>query len=253
MGSVRLDRFLANAGCGTRSEVKKYIRDKLITVDQEVVRSADLKVDPQTQDIRLRGQRITERGEIWLMLHKPEGTVTAARDADWPVVMDLLKGVDVRDLFPVGRLDRDTEGLLLITNNGELSHRLLSPRSHVDKTYLAVADGAFTPEDIRLFEQGVDIGDEKLCLPAELIDFGPVDVKAEVSGFLPERSWPEGAHLTRITVREGRFHQVKRMYEAAGRKVLYLKRLSMGGVSLDPALEPGEFRALTPEERESLE
>ena len=173
--------------------------------------------------------------EKYYMLNKPAGVVSAVTDTREKTVLDLLTGKKRKDLFPVGRLDKDTEGLLLITNDGELSHRLLSPSKHVDKTYFARIQGRATADDIRAFSEGIDIGDEKPALPAVL--------KILKTGDTSE---------VEITIQEGRFHQVKRMFEAVGKKVIYLKRLSMGSVVLDETLPPGGYRELTKEELERL-
>ena len=169
------------------------------------------------------------------MLHKPAGVVTATEDKKEKTVMDLITVQQKKDLFPVGRLDKDTEGLLLVTNDGELAHRLLSPKKHVDKCYFTKVTGRIDEEDIHRFKEGVDIGDEKKTLPA--------DLEILSSGEISE---------AKVTIREGRYHQVKRMFEAIGCKVIYLKRLSMGNLNLDPALEKGAFRKLTEEETAAL-
>ena len=180
----------------------------------------------------------------YFMLNKPSGVVSATEDKKEKTVLDLLRsgkssdkgtGMLREDLFPVGRLDKDTEGLLLITNDGELAHRLLSPKKHVDKVYYAEIRGRVGDEDVRLFGLGLDIGDEKATLPAELKIIDPGEIS-----------------LIQVTVREGRYHQVKRMFRAVGKEVIYLKRLSMGSLVLDEALAPGEFRRLTEEEVERL-
>ncbi len=169
------------------------------------------------------------------MLNKPAGVVSATRDPKEPTVLDLILDKRRKDLFPVGRLDKDTEGLLLITNDGALSHSLLSPRKHVDKTYYAKVEGLVTEEHVRLFAQGVDLGEEKPALPAVL----EIQEAGETS-------------LVLVTLREGRYHQVKRMFQALGCEVRYLKRLSMGSLRLDESLKPGEYRKLTEEELENL-
>ena len=172
------------------------------------------------------------------MLNKPEGYVSATNDNLHKTVIDLLSGENTRDLFPVGRLDIDTVGLLLITNDGALSHDLLSPAKHVAKTYEAILDGIVTDEDITMFKTGVDIGEEKLCKPATL---KVVDIDEN-----------KGHSRVYITITEGKFHQIKRMANAIGMDVLFLKRLSMGSLVLDPALSPGEYRRLTEDELNSL-
>lgn len=231
MGMTRLDKFLANAGAGTRTEVKALIRKGKVTVDGVCIREPDYKLDESAAKVVCDGEELSACGFAYYLLHKPAGCVTAVKDGKFPVVLDYLKGVKDRDLFPVGRLDKDTEGLLLITNDGALAHNLLSPRKHVPKTYYARIRGTVTSDEVRLFEEGLDIGDEKPTMPAVLTVLK--------SG--------EESEIT-VTIREGRYHQVKRMFQAVGMEVIYLKRLSMGPLTLPEDLPPGAFRPLTPEE-----
>ena len=219
---IRLDKFLADAGIGTRSEVKQMIRKKLVTVNGSPATGPDQKINEASDTVCASGKTVTLRGFVYYLLHKPAGYVSATRDNLFPTVMELVPKGD--DLFPVGRLDKDTEGLLLITNDGELAHRLLSPRRHVDKTYLAILDKSAEDEDIEKFEAGVDIGDDDLTLPAHL-------------EILPDNQ-------ALLTIHEGRFHQVKRMFHAVGKEVVYLKRLSMGPISLPEDLEKGAYLEL---------
>lgn len=223
---TRLDKFLADAGVGTRSEVKNMIRKKSVTVNGVPAKGPEQKIDETGDVIAVNGKSIAHRGLVYYLLHKPAGYVSATKDNLFPTVMELVPKGD--DLFPVGRLDKDTEGLLLITNDGELAHRLLSPRRHVDKTYLAVLDKPAENEDIAKFETGVDIRDDDLTLPARL-------------EILPENQ-------ALLTIHEGRFHQVKRMFHAVGKEVIYLKRLSMGPLSLPAELEKGNWQELTDKE-----
>lgn len=223
---TRLDKFLADAGMGTRSEAKNMIRKKSVTVNGMPAKGPEQKIDETSDVIAVNGKPIAHRGFVYYLLHKPAGYVSATKDNLFPTVMELVPKGD--DLFPVGRLDKDTEGLLLITNDGELAHRLLSPRRHVDKTYLAVLDKPAEDEDIAKFETGVDIGDDDLTLPARL-------------EILPE-------NRVLLTIHEGRFHQVKRMFHAVGKEVVYLKRLSMGPVKLPEDLEKGKYRELLKDE-----
>lgn len=232
---IRLDKYLADMGAGTRSEMKHEIRRGAVTVDGVTARKPDEKVEPGKSEVRLNGVQVLYAEFEYYMLNKPAGVVSAVTDAREKTVLDLLTVKKRRDLFPVGRLDKETEGLLLITNDGELSHRLLSPSGHVDKTYYARVQGRVTEEDVQAFAKGIDIGDDKPAMPARL----KVLLAAEVSE-------------TEITVQEGRFHQVKRMFQAVGKKVLYLKRLSMGGLVLDESLPPGGYRELTEEELRQL-
>ena len=217
---MRLDKFLTQAAELTRSEAKQKIKKGSVTVDGEVVKKAEMKVSSEDA-ICLDGEVVTYEKYRYIMLHKPAGVVSATEDAQCQTVLDLITE-GRKGLFPVGRLDKDTEGLLLLTNDGALAHNLLSPRKHVDKTYFAI-----------LFLQGLDIGDEKKTLPAKL----------EIT---------DKANEVFITVQEGRFHQVKRMAEAVGRKVEYLKRISMGPLVLDKELKKGEYRPLFEEELAKL-
>ena len=229
----RLDKFLCDAGIGTRSEVKNLIKKGRVCVNQTPAKNADIKIDESVDVVTFDGKAVTLVGLVYYMLHKPAGYLSATTDSRDLTVLDLLKDAPGKDLSPVGRLDKDTEGLLLITNDGDLAHRLLSPRKHVDKTYLVHARDKITPEMAQKLEQGVDIGDEKPTLPAKtaLLD----DEKQLL-----------------LTITEGRFHQVKRMLAAVGNEVIYLKRLSMGPLTLDSALEKGQWRELTLAEKESL-
>lgn len=232
---VRLDKFLADAGAGTRSQVKGFLKKGLVTVNGEPARKPGTKISPETDLIVFQGTVLSYTEFYYYMLNKPSGYVSATDDNTAPTVLSLLKGAPGKDLFPVGRLDKDTEGLLLITNDGALAHRLLSPRHHVDKTYFVRADGAVTEDDCSRLEAGVDIGEDRLTLPARaaLLSSGPV---SEVE----------------LTIHEGKFHQVKRMFQAVGKPVLYLRRLSMGSLTLDETLPPGQYRPLREEEIAAL-
>lgn len=215
-------------GIGTRSEVKGLLRKGLVTVNGMVQKSPDLKINPETDEIVFQGKILNYQEFYFYMLHKPAGVITATEDKMHQTVMSLL-GEDARnDLFPVGRLDKDTEGLLLITNDGELSHALLSPRKHVPKTYFVEVPEKLDLSQIEALEQGVNIGDDKKTLPA----------KVEVL---------DDTHI-HLTICEGRYHQVKRMLQAVGSEVLYLKRVTFGTLILDDSLEKGSYRALTEEE-----
>ena len=237
MSRMRLDKYLAEMGCGTRSQVKKEIARGNVTVNGKPVLRPEEKVDTERDTVTCQGRKISYIRYEYYMLNKPAGVVSATEDARERTVVSLIGERQRKDLFPVGRLDKDTEGLLLITNDGELAHRLLSPKKHVDKVYYARVAGAVTEADRKAFASGVDIGDEKLTLPAEL---------KLLSGAVSEN----GSVVSEIelTVREGRFHQVKRMFEAVGKEVVYLKRIRMGNLLLDEALKPGEYRRLTEEE-----
>lgn len=232
---MRLDKFLSEMGMGTRSEVKKSITKGLVQVNGMVQKKPECKVDPEADEVLFQGQQVRYAAYEYYMLNKPAGVVSATEDARDRTVVELISEKFRGDLFPVGRLDKDTEGLLLITNDGDMAHRLLSPKKHVDKTYFAVIDGKVTEEDIQMFQEGVDIGDDKLTMPAELVILKS-DETSEIE----------------LTIREGRFHQVKRMFHAVGKEVTYLKRLRMGTLQLDDTLEPGQYRALTKKEIEKL-
>lgn len=232
---MRLDRFLGDMGAGTRSELKKMIRKGRVRVNGEVVRDPSTTVSGQ-DEVTLDGRAVRYEEFSYLMLNKPQGVVSATQDGRLPTVIDLLPQEGRRrDLFPVGRLDRDTEGLLLITNDGDLAHRLLSPSRHVDKVYLARVRGEIGERQVQAFAQGLVVDEEFTAAPAglEVVSSGPV---SEV----------------RVTIHEGKFHQIKRMFLAVGSEVLYLRRLSMGPLLLDESLAPGQSRPLTGEEIEAL-
>ena len=222
----------------SRSQVKQYLKKGLVTVNGEPAGSPQLHVDPEQDVICFRGERQALKKYLWLMLHKPAGYVTAREDEMHPAVLDLIDPElrKRRSLSPVGRLDIDTEGLLLITDDGKLSHYLLSPSHHVEKEYEAVFKGAVTDAMIQAFAAGMDIGDEK---PAQSADLMVICRREQDT-------------LVRIILREGRYHQIKRMAQAAGSEVLYLKRVRMGSVVLDETLPAGSWRELTAEEMEGL-
>lgn len=259
MGLIRLDKFLADAGIGTRSQVKVILKKGQVTLNGSVVKKGDEKIDTARDVVCYLGDTVGYEEFRYFMLHKPAGVVTATEDKIDMTVMDLLKGENLKDLFPVGRLDKDTEGLLLITNDGPLSHRLLSPKHHVEKTYYLLADGIVTDEDAKKLEEGVDIGDEKLTLPAKVNIIKTENAKAFAvldPDSLDQQKFDGNdekivTEMT-LTICEGRFHQVKRMLEAVGKPVLYLKRLSMGSLELDENLEKGAYRRLTEDEISGL-
>lgn len=233
--ALRLDKYLAEVGIGTRSEVKKLIRARLVTVNGIPAAKPEQKVDENVDEVCLRGEKLNYVNLEYYLFHKPAGCVCATEDKLHRTVMDYLADTARKDLFPVGRLDIDTEGLLLITNDGALAHELLSPAKHVAKTYYARIDGKVTEEDISLFEKGVDIGEEKPTKPAKL-KIIKSDMVSEIE----------------LTITEGKFHQVKRMFQAVGKEVIYLKRLSMGPLTLTDDLAPGKYRPLTTEEWNAL-
>lgn len=231
---IRLDKYLADLNAGTRSEIKKDIRKGLASVNQTVVKDPGFLLDT-SEEVRFRGSLWTYEEKVYFMLNKPAGVVSATHDEKDATVMDLLKDLPRKGLFPVGRLDKDAEGLLLITNDGDLSHRLLSPKHHVDKTYYVRVLGVLTEEDIKAFESGMRLSSDFTAMPAEM-------------EILESDEFSKAC----VTVREGRFHQVKRMFHAVGKEVIYLKRISMGPLYLDETLQSGEYRRLTDDEISSL-
>ncbi|MEK4759097.1 pseudouridine synthase [Viridibacillus sp. FSL E2-0187] len=233
---MRLDKLLSNMGYGSRKEVKQLLKMKAVTVDGEVAKDVSKHVDPVKQNVSVLGERVHYQEFIYLMMHKPPGVISATEDLHDQTVIDLLDPFHAHfEPFPVGRLDKDTEGLLLITNDGGLTHNLLSPKKHVPKVYYAQIDGEVTEADIEAFSRGVMLEDGYMTKPGELVilNAGPT---SEIE----------------LTISEGKFHQVKRMFESVGKKVTYLKRLSMGSLKLDEQLELGEYRELTEEELNSL-
>lgn len=235
---IRLDKYLADMGIGTRQEVKRYIRQGRVLLEGVPAKRPEEKVDEARSRVFFDGKEVAYTAFEYYMLNKPAGVISASEDAREQTVVDLIDSRKRKDLFPVGRLDRDTQGLLLITNDGELAHRLLSPKKHVDKVYYVMAEGEVTEEDAEKFLEGVNIGTEEKpewTAPADL----EIIKSAEVSE-------------ARLTVREGKFHQVKRMFHRVGKEVLSLKRERMGTLVLDEALGPGEYRQLTEEEIRKL-
>ncbi len=225
----RLDKVIANRGAASRREVKTLVRQGRVLVDGIPAAAADMKVDAAAAVITVDGVALESERHVYLLLHKPAGVLTATEDKRQPTVLDLIpQEMRRRDLAPVGRLDKDTEGLLLLTDDGELTHRLLSPKYHVDKVYYARVEGVPDAADAAAFAEGLLLGDGLQCLPAKLE--------------------PLGGGECLVTLREGKFHQVKRMLASRGKPVLYLKRLAMGPLRLEPELAMGQCRFLTPEE-----
>lgn len=230
---LRLDKLLADTGRWSRKEAKELLRQGRVAVDGVVARQGDKKVDPERERVTVDGTAVNWSEYTYLMLNKPAGYLTATEDRSTPTVMDLIPGeLRKNGLAPVGRLDKDTVGLLLITDNGPLAHQLLSPRHHVDKQYLAWVDGTGCEEDCAAFEQGIVLEDGTKCLPARLELLGP--------------------GLCKVTIREGKFHQVKRMLASRGMPVRQLKRVTMGPLILDERLEEGQVRPLSVEEINAL-
>lgn len=233
---MRIDKLLANLGYGSRKEVKQLLKSGQVKVNDVMVKDAKQQVDPNHEIVTLNGEVLEYKEFIYLMMNKPPGVLSATEDNRSETVIDLLEIEDqVYEPFPVGRLDKDTEGLLLITNDGQLAHRLLSPKKHVPKTYFAVIDREVTEADIAAFKEGVTLDDGYVTKPGELLILKS-GVRSDIV----------------LTITEGKFHQVKRMFEAVGKKVVYLKRISMGPLLLDDTLELGEYRELTDEEIQSL-
>ncbi|HLR91645.1 MAG TPA: pseudouridine synthase [Atopostipes sp.] len=239
---MRLDKLLAHTGFGTRKEVKKIIRDGYIEVNGKMIKNPGTKVDPDVDDVRIGGERIYYEEFVYFMLNKPAGVISATEDFVHETVLDLLEPNDlVQEPHPVGRLDIDTEGLLILTNDGQLTHQLTSPKKEIDKEYYAIITGIVTDEDVKKFEEGLWLDDEDgefKTLPAQL-EILEIDEEA-------------GTSEVTVTIHEGKFHQVKRMFEAVGKKVFYLKRMRMHTLELDENLPLGEYRRLTDEEVEKL-
>ncbi|MCM3179493.1 pseudouridine synthase [Cytobacillus horneckiae] len=233
---MRIDKMLSNLGYGSRKEVKLLLKNGVVQLNGNIVKDAKQHVNPEEDTVVINGEPVEYKEFIYLMMNKPPGVISATEDSQHETVIDILEMEDVVfSPFPVGRLDKDTEGLLLLTNDGQLSHRLLSPKKHVPKTYFAVIDREVTEGDIVSFKEGVMLDDGYETKPAHL--------KIIKSGLPSE---------IELTITEGKFHQVKRMFEAVGKNVIYLKRLSMGPLLLDESLQLGEYRELTDEELQLL-
>ena len=233
----RIDKILSNLGYGSRSELKKFCKNGLVKVNGKVINNPGVQVDVENDEIIFDGEKVTYKEFIYLMLNKPDGYISATFDKRDPIVLDLIDKEDlVFEPFPVGRLDKDTEGLLVLTNDGQLAHRVLSPKKHVPKTYYAKIEGIVTEEDIKAFAKGVTLDDGYETMPAELIILKSDEI-SEIE----------------LTIHEGKFHQVKRMFESVDKKVIYLKRLSMGKLKLDENFALGEYRELTDEEVKMIE
>ena len=230
---MRLDKYLADCGVGTRTEVKKIIKSGRVQINGQVICKPEAKVKEDADTVLVDNGKISYEKYAYFLFHKPSGCVTAVKDNLHKTVMDYFPEKEFEGFSPVGRLDLDTEGFLLVTNDGQLAHHLISPSHHVAKTYYAKLDADVLPEHIELFRNGLDIGDDTPTLPAELV----------ICEAQPSTSY--------VTLFEGRFHQVKRMFQAINRNVTYLKRVSMGGLSLGE-LPRGEYRKLTLEEVELL-
>lgn len=229
---IRLDKFLADRTEFSRSQIKQKLRQGVVTINGQIVTSAESKVNSETDQVVFCGDILSGNKYFYYMLNKPKGVVSATEDRQDKTVVELLPVNLRKDIFPVGRLDKDTEGLLLLTNDGALAHDLLSPKKHVDKMYFVTLDHPANSEDVECFANGLDIGEDKLTLPAIL------NLSTGNDCF--------------VTIREGKFHQIKRMFKACNNEVIYLKRLSMGNLKLDDDLPLGEYRELTDEEISKL-
>ncbi len=232
---MRIDKFLSTQTAYSRSDIKRLAKSGAITVDGEVIKSADLKIDPEKNRVAVAGKEVVFKNHIYLMLNKPKGVVSATEDRDLPTVVDLVKGeFSHRELFPAGRLDRDTTGFVLLTDDGDFAHKILSPKNHVPKTYSVSLDLPAPPNAEEAFEKGVVLGDGTACLSAKAV-------------FSSDRKNGE------VIIREGMYHQIKRMFASLGCHVVELKRTKMGDLSLDKALKEGDYRELTAEEIRLIE
>ena len=235
---MRLDKFLVACAVGSRTEVKNLLKAGRVTVNGKKEKSAKLQIDEETDEICFDGQKLDYEEFVYYMMNKPQGVISATEDPKHKTVLDLLDDyARAKEVFPVGRLDIDTHGLLLLTNDGKLAHALLSPKRHVDKTYLAQVKGIMTDTDVETFAQGIPLKDFT-CQPAKL-ELVSVDTEKDQS-------------LIRVTIAEGKFHQVKRMVAYCGKEVVDLQRLTMGTLTLDEDLKRGEWRRLSKEELEGL-
>jgi 16S rRNA pseudouridine516 synthase len=229
----RLDKIISNLGYGSRKDVKSFAKKGIIEVDGVIVKDNGMLVDPEKSIIKINGEQILYRKYIYLMMNKPDGVISATHDNKDETVIDLLElEHQVFEPFPVGRLDKDTVGLLLLTNDGELNHRLIAPKWHVDKVYYAKIDKKVDEKDVIAFKNGITLDDGYKCMEAKLEILSNDDDGSDI----------------RVTIQEGKYHQVKRMFEAVDKKVVYLKREEFGGLLLDPTLEEGEYRELTDDE-----
>jgi 16S rRNA pseudouridine516 synthase len=236
MATMRLDKLLGNMGFGTRKEIKQFAKEGLIKLDGKVVKDTSQHVDITAQQIEFDGEIVEYRQYIYILMNKPKGVISATEDLRERTVLDLLDYEYIKfEPFPVGRLDKDTEGLLVLTNDGKMAHELLSPRKHVPKRYFAEIEGKVTLDDVERFRRGLILDDGYHTLPAELTILS--------AGELSE---------IEVTIHEGKFHQVKRMFLAVEKKVKFLKRIQMGNLTLDPELLPGEYRELSVEELRRL-
>ncbi|MGV2874895.1 pseudouridine synthase [Macrococcus capreoli] len=230
---MRLDKFLSHHGVGSRKDVKALVKKKVITVNGNTVTKADMKLNPETDTVMVQDEVIHFEPYVYIMLNKPAGVVSSTQDKDRTVI-DIVSGFEHYDLHPVGRLDKDTEGLLILTNDGQFTHDVLSPKKHVNKTYFAKIDGIVSDETVKQFQHGVTLDDGYHTMPG-LLTIMNVNCAEQTSEI-------------ELIIQEGKFHQVKRMFEAVGMKVTYLKRIKMGNLVLDATLSTGDYKKLSPEE-----
>ncbi|MEW9123679.1 MAG: pseudouridine synthase [Thermotaleaceae bacterium] len=234
--TIRLDKLLGNMGLGTRKEIKTWVKKGNVTVNDVVQKDSSQHIDPHKDIVKVNGEILEYREYIYILMNKPQGVLSASYDPGMKTVVDLLaEAYQIYEPFPIGRLDKDTEGLLLISNDGKLAHELLSPKKHIPKTYYAKIEGKVDSEDIKSFKEGVVLEDGYKTLPGELSILKSEDI-SEIE----------------LTIYEGKYHQVKRMFDAVGKKVTYLKRIAMGSLELDQGLALGDYRELTPEELEKF-
>lgn len=237
MAVIRLDKMLSNCGIGSRREIKEYIKYGRIKIDEKVALKSDTKIDTSINDIFVDGKKIIYKKFIYVVMNKPQGVISATEDRKERTVIDILpdkyKNID---LFPVGRLDKDTVGLLILTNDGKFAHDTLSPKKHICKKYFATVLGIVDKDDIDIFSNGVDLGGGEICKSAKLEICNIKDGKTDVY----------------VEILEGKFHQIKRMFNSVGKKVIFLKRVQFGGFKLDENLEEGNVRELTEEEFKSV-
>ncbi|GAU79472.1 pseudouridine synthase [Fusibacter sp. 3D3] len=234
---VRVDKLLSNMGKGSRNEVRDALKYGQVKVNGNVVKSGKIKVDVAEDEVLFQGIKVCYQKNIYLMMNKPQGVISATEDNRHKTVIDLLQeDVNFYNVFPVGRLDIDTEGLLLLTDDGDLAHNLLSPKKHVPKLYYAKIDAQVTDLDVKQFAEGITIDDGYRCKPAQLHIISANASESEIE----------------LVIYEGKFHQVKRMFEAVEKNVLFLKRMKMGTLSLDETLDKGAYRELTEAELEGL-
>ena len=232
----RIDKILASQNVGSRREVQDLIKKGAVKVNGEVIRKKDIKINPEKDEVKVKDDILEFSKYMYIMMNKPAGVISASRDPRMQTVIDLVpNNLKRRDLFPAGRLDRDTEGLLIITNDGDFAHRILLPKKKIYKTYMAIIDSEVTAENVEAFNKGIELEDGTVCLPADL-----KILKSEVNS------------LVEIRICEGKFHQIKKMFISIGMKVLYLKRIKIGNLELDNSLEYGECKRLSEKDIEKI-